>query len=437
MKATMGWLKRRGGRFYACWNHGGKRYTVATGKTTRRAAEEKLAELVAPYALGAAAETARALAARADTLQAAADAAGDALSLRAAWSAFLKSQTRPDSGPATLARYELQWAAFVAWMAEHRPAAVALRDVRSEDAADYVASLRDSGLCGGTVNKHVALCRLVFRELREAARLAVNPFDGIRRLVHVSRGRRELTIGELRRVCGAATGELRVMLALGMYTGLRLGDVATLRWGEVDTVRGIIARVPHKTERRTGKPVLIPIHAELAAVLAEIPKPRGEYVLPEAAADYAADGVRIVRRVQAHFAACGVVTTAPGTGYKVEASEDGKPVRVSTGKRAVVEVGFHSLRHSFVSLCRAAGAPLSVVEAIVGHASPAMTRHYTHTGADAAAAAIAALPSLSNKPALSAAAPVDWRAEVRRIAAGLNAKSWKTTAAKLVALAGQ
>ena len=54
--------------------------------------------------------------------------------------------------------------------------------------------------------------------------------------------------------------------------------------------------------------------------------------------------------------------------------EDGKPKEVHTGTRAVVEVGFHSLRHTFVSLCRAAGAPLSVVEAIVGHASPAMTR---------------------------------------------------------------
>jgi hypothetical protein len=59
-----------------------------------------------------------------------------------------------------------------------------------------------------------------------------------------------------------------------------------------------------------------------------------------------------------------------------------------------VTVGFHSLRHTFVSLCRAAGTPLSVVEAIVGHSSPAMTQHYTHTGEVAARAAIALLPGL-------------------------------------------
>ena len=65
---------------------------------------------------------------------------------------------------------------------------------------------------------------------------------------------------------------------------------------------------------------------------------------------------------------------------------------VHTGRRAVVEVGFHSLRHSFVSRCRQANAPLSVVEAIVGHSSPAMTRHYTHVGELAAAVAVGALP---------------------------------------------
>lgn len=77
---------------------------------------------------------------------------------------------------------------------------------------------------------------------------------------------------QLQRMCDAAKGEMRRLLALGIYTGLRLGDVATLRWGEVDLVRGIIRRVPNKTSRRNTKPVLIPIHPSLRAMLAEIPE---------------------------------------------------------------------------------------------------------------------------------------------------------------------
>ena len=53
----------------------------------------------------------------------------------------------------------------------------------------------------------------------------------------IANSRRELTIDELRKVCQTATGELRTLLALGIYSGLRLGDCATLRWGEVDLPR--------------------------------------------------------------------------------------------------------------------------------------------------------------------------------------------------------
>ena len=39
-------------------------------------------------------------------------------------------------------------------------------------------------------------------------------------------------------------------------------------------------------------------------------------------------------------------------------------------------------------------APLAVVESIVGHSSPAMTRFYTHVGEIAAANAVASLPAI-------------------------------------------
>jgi len=59
-----------------------------------------------------------------------------------------------------------------------------------------------------------------------------------------AQGRRELTVEELRTVCQSATGELRALLGLGVYTGLRLGDCSTLRWCEVDLARNVIRRHP-------------------------------------------------------------------------------------------------------------------------------------------------------------------------------------------------
>src|SRR5262249_38070469 len=157
------------------------------------------------------------------------------------------------------------------------------------------------------------------------AKLAGNPWEDIQRRRIVANSRRELTIDELRNVCQAAKGELRLLLALGVYSGLRLGDCATLRWGEVDLRRGVIRRVPNKTARRNPKPVIIPIHPILSGMLSETPvNQRGEYVLPEMAALYAGSVCAVTDRVQLHFKKCGIKLHKPGTGTE--------------GKRAVVEV---------------------------------------------------------------------------------------------------
>jgi hypothetical protein len=138
-------------------------------------------------------------------------------------------------------------------------------------------------------------------------------------------------------------------------------------------------------------------------------------------------------RIQEHFAACGVRTIKRGTGFMVEKGEDGKKKQVTTGKRAVVEVGFHSLRHTFVSLCRESNAPLAVVEAIVGHSNPAMTRHYTHVSELAAATAVNALPAvIGEAAALPPAKPRD--DQLREIIESVTPKTCKRDKARLLAI---
>jgi hypothetical protein len=113
--------------------------------------------------------------------------------------------------------------------------------------------------------------------------------------------------------------------------------------------------------------------------------------------------------------------------------EDGEEKVVNTGKRAVVEVGFHSLRHTFVSLCRESNAPLSVVEAIVGHSNPAMTRHYTHVSELAAMHAVNALPSVIGEA--SALPPAKSRDDqLRDIIESVTPKTWQQDKVRLLAI---
>lgn len=454
MKTRTGYLVKRGGTYHAVWQIAGKKFMKTTRCTTEREANVELARIMAPYVVQDEVRTLETVKARIEgarndlvvleeqrnpALGFAATKGSDGSEHPGAWTAFLKAQNRPDSGKRTLDDYEGYFQNFVDWLKATKRSAPALRDVTPEMATDYAVYLTtERGLSAGTFNKHINTLSLVFRVLAGPARLTVNVWDDIKRKRSVPVSRRELTVEELRRVCAAADGELRLLLAIGLYTGLRLGDAATLRWGETDLVRGIIRRVPNKTARRNPKPVNVPIHPTLRALLAEIPeRSRRDYVLPETAASYLKDSSAPSKRIQDHFEACAVNVHKPGTGYVTRDGTDGKPEEVHSGQRAVVEVGFHSLRHTFVSLCRGADAPLSVVESIVGHSSPAMTRHYTHTGDAAALAAVTALPDITGEPAkaLPPADPVaKLKAELQAIVEGMTGSTWKAAKDQLAAM---
>jgi integrase len=426
MHTRSGYLFQRGKKWYLQIRVNGKTIIKSTGKTNRKDAEERRKELLAPIAIGDDVEMLRSLAGQIEGRKAELTDLREnehpPLKIEDAWRVYIDSSTRPDTGPATLEVYRQQVAVFARWMNATHPTLTSLRDVDETVAGEFARYLTQEGKGAGTFNKYLRLLELVFRVLKTPARLTANPWSDIPRKRDIQHGRRELTVDELRKVCGAASGELRVLFAIGLYTGLRMGDAATLRWSDVDLVRALIHRIPNKTARRNPKPVLIPIHATLAGMLHECRKDdKAEFVLPETAARYQIRPDLIAREVKRHLKSCSIETHAPGTGG-------------DTGRRASVEVGFHSLRHSFVSLCRAANAPLSVVESVVGHSSPAMTRHYTHTGELEAARAVGALPALIGdvKPARnrSERSPLpDW---ALALVTGMTAKNWEAVRAKLL-----
>jgi integrase len=390
--------------------------------TAAREAEEARTKLMAPFTVADEAAVLEAIAGKLEGRRAELakleDEQNPPLLLKQVWPAFLRSPRRPDSGPETLYQYECQWSAFEEWLEGHYPEALALRQVSKQVAEEYAGHLLSRKLSANSFNKHLNLLGLVFRTLKEKARLETNPWEDITRRRLVTNSRRELTVDELKRICRSATGEMRTLLALGLYTGMRLGDCATLRWAEVDLARGVIRRVPNKSARRNPKPVLVPIHPVLRDMLAETPdEQRADHVLPETAALYLRRIDMVTDVIQRQLTRCGIATHKPGTG--------------KSGKRAVVEVGFHSLRHSFVSLCRESNAPLAVVEAIVGHSNPAMTRHYSHVGELAACRAVAALPAVIGDQKHGSNGEEDVLPRIRRIVRGMNTANWKTKRAEL------
>jgi len=433
MKRRSGYLFKRGSNFYCAWRVNGKLFTRAlrdeNGQpiTGKREAEIARDRFMLPIATGDEAAVLESIAGRLEGRKAELakweDEKNPPLPVSRAWVEYLDSTNRPDSGESTLRQYEFQFSAFAKWVKEKHGETATLPEITKDIAEEYAGQLNHGRFSPSTYNKHLNLLTLVFRVLKHKAKLTANPWEEIQRKRVVSQSRRELTIDELKKVCLAAQGELRTLFALGLYSGLRLGDCATLRWGEVDLSQGIIRRIPNKTARRNPKPVIIPVHPALREMLSTSPiEQRGEYVLPDIAATYARRSDMVTDMVQKHFKSCDIHLHKPGTGTE--------------GKRAVIEVGFHSLRHTFVSMCRASDVPLSVVESLVGHSTPSMTKFYTHTGQLAAGRAIALLPAVmgnANDNAVQSE-PDSILLKAQKLAKSITAANWKTKKAALLAL---
>ena len=366
-----------------------------------------------------------------DAEQAAEQAAAQLVNSRAtisgAWQLFMSCPKRPascrrfpfDAIPehTTVENYRRFLGKFQNFIEKNYPDARLLSDITPEIAADFMQSLQN--LSSGTFNQCLNSIRAIFNTLIKAGKmLGKNPFAEIEAMPHHYNSKRPLSVEQIARLIDKAAGELRVLFALGYFTGLRLGDCCTLRWEEVDLIRGIIERIPRKTEHnikdRGQATVKIGIPPFLFQLLASYPpEQRTGYLLPDTAADYLRNSGAVSHRISSHFKRCGIETKRPGTGIqKIVDPETGEIRRV--GCHAVVEYGFHSLRYSYISHNAEAGTPAAIIQRNAGHSNPAMTEHYTKIS-DAAALKYAARLTLPNSGAPEVA-PAPERDALHRLA---------------------
>lgn len=380
MKATgKGYLYKRGKYFYLQYDINGERKTIALKDkdekpiTAKKAAEEMRDTILSPYRsknrLEIRKQALQALKteeeAEIDAIKQADDILNPALTLDKAWNAYVLNQERPQkSGAQNMQNYAAYFQKLHTWIKEAHPDITRLKEVTKEIAAEYSLFLKQSKLSAGTFNKHRDFLKIFFQYLREPAKMESNPFESIKRLEDRPNSRRELTTVEIQNILDRATGDFQLLIGLGIFTGLRLGDCCTLKWNEIDLMLRVIKRVPNKTG---GKALTIGIPEVLYSRLIEIqPEQRKGYILPKYA-EICQSSTRhqtLPRIIQNHFKACGIRTQKEGTGE-------------GTNKRAVLEVGFHSLRHSYVSILARQGVSQNILVKLAGHSSK-MSEHYTH-----------------------------------------------------------
>lgn len=301
------------------------------------------------------------------------------------WENFYSRRSKGTS-PGTIKNYERQWNIFCSWLKSKYPDVKELKQITSDIALEYAEKLnKEDKLSSSTFNQHRGTLLLIVKSLAKQADIFENVWLEVPRMINEGISRKELSENEILNLLAIFDkddfsipykDEMRVLFNIGTWTGLRLGDCVMLKWDSVNLARGFISCTPRKTKRYNTN-ISIPIHPQLKNAIENASQwQENEYVLPKIAVRYKSNphGVKVdVMRV---FEKCGFVTN----------------IQVDERKQKTNIIGFHSLRHSFVSFCANAGVPLPVVQSIVGHGNPAITRHYIHIGEESVKQAINALP---------------------------------------------
>ena len=389
-KGTGNLQQEKSGRWTVRVGIGGKRYSRSARTRDRAKAEAFLNRMLAPFGLG-----------------------DKTIPLAEVWREYEKSPNRKEQSDSTMNSKRVVWMRFAEWIEDNHIEITQLKQLSAEAVAEYLRVFR-IGHTASTYNNHVCVLREICRVVSDKAGMVDDPWAGVQLLPDDSHTRREFTIEELKRIMDAATRlgpEWRLLFAIGMYTGLRLGDCCRLEWASVNLERQVIQVIPSKTKKYAhGRPVTIPIHPSLLAELVEVRGKRKDgkeeasrsdaeperdsqpprlcdsardnictgFVIPQLAAWYSTCHWKIDQGLKAILADAGIAAS----------------VRLEGRRSATPDATFHSLRHTFVSFSANAGVPLPVVASIVGHTSTAMTRHYYHENEDALRAAVSAIPSL-------------------------------------------
>ena len=306
----------------------------------------------------------------------------NAIKLSDAFELAMNKPRRKVLGEKARQQKESHWKDFVAYMDQFYPEIKTLDRIIQKHTQDYIQYLTKNGkfnkqisfkqnnknssyiskikqLSPKSVNYYLMSCRDIFGTLMDDAGILLNPFDKIPKLKQIKEEREAFTLEELKLISQSADDFILSLFILGLCTGLREADICLLKWKEVNFQNSLIKRIT----RKTGKEVTIPIMPPLWKFLEEqqVKSGNNEYVLPEHAEMYLNNRSGISWRVKTFLESLGIITTKKPKGRS----------------RAVSIKDVHSLRHSFCYYAGLYNVPLAIVQAVVGHMSPEMTKHYT------------------------------------------------------------
>ncbi|MGM0213620.1 tyrosine-type recombinase/integrase [Enterococcus sp. AZ109] len=244
---------------------------------------------------------------------------------------------------------------------------IELRTVTQENIQEWVSELEKSSLANTTIHTVVQITRRYFEQAVQDSAIEKNPFKHVLLPKKETKKIHPLTLQEQQKIEEIAAKEKNGRpILFALQTGLRIGEVAALRWRDIDfynnliTVRYTYQRVLSEgsgTELQLGRPKtraserILPLSANLRDwLLSWRPEEQTEFVFQV--------GSRPMepRLITYHF-------------NKI------------CQKAGVTNCHFHQLRHTFATRLLENRGTITGISALLGHSSTKMTLDI-YTGSD-------------------------------------------------------
>lgn len=274
------------------------------------------------------------------------------------------------------------WNDFVDFMNAKYPDILNLEYVTEEHAGKYINHLRTKGkftkdvvsnykgkkikgatlksyMAPGTYNKYHTVLQEIYKKLMKDIAVVSNPFAAIEKTVSKKKviSKQPFSDEEIELIMQCDDDLVKRISILGNYSGLRRGDICTLKKQDVEWCNSRIHRWQNKTEGWANPPLVPPLEYFLRAEFEK--NPESEYVMPDIAEQYLRTPNWISERFKRVLNANNIENTINIPGRRKQSIKD-----------------IHSFRHSYAKRALDANIPLAVLKEWIGHAAIEMTLHY-------------------------------------------------------------
>ena len=295
------------------------------------------------------------------------------IALDKAWQIFTDDPMRRACSKQTIDYHKSNWNRFLNWLKEHHPAATYCRDVTRAICTEWASEELKNARATNTYNHYISSVRYVFTSIANMDEDFKNPMSTIhKRKDHDCISKIPFTDDELRRIFASKDAEFVRLCAIGLYTTLRLGNARKLKWEMFSPDLMYLNATHTKTDVDASQRIA----PELREKLSEVP--------PELRRGYVCPTFAILPK---NSSAMAVVAKLNALGIQTHEERDG----INDSVRVACVRGFHSFRHTAITLALRNGAGTPKTQKLAGHKSVLMQQRYTHLDADDAGDAAASI----------------------------------------------